>query len=136
MAKRASTKADRTEVANMITKALNDHAEDPEKLKAILLTIRETEERLTDAETRYDEARIACRDCKKDVEGIRKELRRVTKYGPDPQQGLPFVAEEEANVEGLDEGDAAAVLSYNKKKAKAVAATKKAAKKKTADLPY
>jgi Holliday junction resolvase RusA-like endonuclease len=84
---------------------------------------------------KYDDARKSCRDMKKKVDGAREELRRVNKLGPDPQTDLPFVTEGEAGLEGLSEGDAVAVASYNKKKAKAVAATKKAAKKKTA-LPF
>ncbi len=124
----------------MVTKALSDLSDDPEKLKKVLLSIRETEERLTEAEESYDEARKACRDTKKKMDGIREELRRVTKFGPDPQQDLPFVAEGDASMEGLDPDSAAAAASYNAKKAKAVKAhrdrkaktAKKASRKKPA----
>lgn len=133
----AKTKGDRSEVHEMVTKALNDLEDDPEKLRAVLKTIRETEERLTEAETEYDEARKACRDTKKKMDGIREELRRVTKYGPDPQKDLPFVAEGGDQAAGdLDPGSAAAVESYNKKKAKAVDATKKRGAKKKAAIPF
>lgn len=110
---------------------------DLEKHRRFRAVVREIEERLTGFEEKYDDARKSCRDMKKKVDGAREELRRVNKLGPDPQTDLPFVTEGEAGLEGLSDGDAVAVASYNKKKAKAVAATKKAAKKKkTADLPY
>jgi outer membrane protein TolC len=121
----------------MVTKALSDLEDDPEKLRKVLKTIRETEERLTDAETDYDKARKACRDTKKKMDGIREELRRVTKYGPDPQTDLPFVEAGDEQPGELDPDDAAAVLSYNGKKAKAAeGAKKKAAKKKGATAPF
>jgi hypothetical protein len=120
----------------MVTKALNDLSDDPAKLREVLLQIRETEERLTDAETAQQEARMKLRECNKDVDGIRKELRRVTKYGPDPQKDLPFVPAGEEQPGELDPDDAAAVLSYNGKKAKAADAAKKKSAKKKAATPF
>lgn len=129
----------RTEAHDIMARAIDDLAHDPAKLKEVLLLIRETEGRLTELELQQEEARGKLRELNTKVKGCREELRRVTKYGPDPQKGLPF-AEGDEQPADLDPDSAAAVASYNKKKAKSADGTKKrTAKKKAAkgdDWPF
>lgn len=108
MAKRAGLD-DRRSVVQAINKAKDEMSDDPVRLKRRLKAILETEERLTEAENDHANLREKLRTARKKMDGIREELRRVTKIGPDPQTVMPFAEGTEGEaVTASTEGEAVA----------------------------
>lgn len=127
---------DERDLSAAVRKIIERCGGDAEKIAKMTAAMQVAEHELTLLEKQHREKLDETRQVRKKVDAARENWRKITQFGPDPQEEFPFVEDESdeggPSLAGLDPDSATAAASYNKKKAKAVEATKKRGAKKKA----
>lgn len=127
---------DERDLSAAVRKIIERCGGDAEKIAKMTAAMQVAEHELTLLEKKHREKLDETRQARKKVDAARENWRKITQFGPDPQEELPFVedAGDDAGpkLADLDPDSAAAVASYNAKKGKAAGGGKRGAKKKAA----